>query len=227
MTYERWVHVNPIKVKTLPSTARASAARAWRAYERWLHVNPIKGKTLTSFFGFMIGDYITQKKIEGQKEWDMKRTAIMGSFGLLWHGPSSHYFYGWLDRFMPGKCVRSVAAKTVFDQSFWNPTVKVIFFSYLSVAEFKGWDELCVKMNEGFMPAVLGSWVFWTPAHLVNFRFVPNDQRVLYINSLQILFNCFLSYLGNNDLKLHIKLPDVGVPGLLTNCGHDTLALLE
>ena len=37
----------------------------------------------------------------------------------------------------------------------------------------------------------------WVPAHTVNFAFIPPSQRLLYINSIQIGYNIFLSFLGN------------------------------
>ena len=44
-----------------------------------------------------------------------------------------------------------------------------------------------------------GSWAYWVPAHFVNFRFIPGEQRLLYINCMQIMYNIFLSFLGNRD----------------------------
>ena len=38
------------------------------------------------------------------------------------------------------------------------------------------------------------------PAHTINFRFVPSSQRLLYINSIQIGYNVFLSFLGNKSV---------------------------
>ena len=33
----------------------------------------------------------------------------------------------------------------------------------------------------------------------MNFRFIPGEQRLLYINCMQIMYNIFLSFLGNRD----------------------------
>ena len=46
---------------------------------------------------------------------------------------------------------------------------------------------------------VTGSWKVWPLAHAINFRFIPSSQRVLYINSIQIGYNCFLSIISNRD----------------------------
>ena len=44
---------------------------------------------------------------------------------------------------------------------------------------------------------VFGSWKVWPLAHAINFRFIPSSQRVLYINTIQIGYNCFLSLISN------------------------------
>ena len=46
---------------------------------------------------------------------------------------------------------------------------------------------------------VTGSWKVWPLAHTINFRFIPSSQRVLYINSIQIGYNCFLSLISNRS----------------------------
>jgi protein Mpv17 len=42
------------------------------------------------------------------------------------------------------------------------------------------------------------SWKVWPVAHAINFRFIPTEQRLLYINSIQICYNVFLSVLGSS-----------------------------
>ena len=49
------------------------------------------------------------------------------------------------------------------------------------------------------LPQVTGSWKVWPIAHTINFRFIPSSQRVLYINSIQIGYNCFLSVISSRD----------------------------
>ena len=54
-----------------------------------------------------------------------------------------------------------------------------------------------------FLPwlLVFGSWAVWVPAHTVNFAFIPPAQRLLYINTIQIFYNIFLSFLGNKKVE--------------------------
>eukprot|EP00624_Nannochloropsis_granulata_P002109 evm.model.NODE_20471_length_5849_cov_24.975893.2 len=75
-----------------------------------------------------------------------------------------------------------------------------MFFSYLGVAEGKSFADIQAKIKNDLTTAVVGSWTVWIPAHFVNFRFVPSSQRLLYINSIQIGYNIFLSFLGNKKV---------------------------
>jgi len=56
------------------------------------------------------------------------------------------------------------------------------------------------KISADLKTAVMGSWAVWIPAHTVNFAFVPPSQRLLYINTIQIGYNVFLSFLGNKKV---------------------------
>jgi len=53
--------------------------------------------------------------------------------------------------------------------------------------------------------AVMGSWAVWVPAHTINFAFVPPHQRLLYINTIQIGYNVFLSFLGNKAVDAPVE----------------------
>ena len=97
--------------------------------------------------------------------------------------------------------MRAVASKVAIDQLIWNPIFGIMFFSYLGLAEGKTFGQINEKIRKDLKTAVVGSWMVWIPAHTVNFRFVPTQQRLLYINSVQIGYNVFLSFIGNRAVE--------------------------
>ena len=162
---------------------------------------PTLPQACTSFVGFTLGDVLAQNFVEpSDAPYDYMRTARLASFGLLVHGTSGHFFYKFLDGRFTGTAMKTVATKVAVDQTVWNPVFGVMFFSYLNLVEGKSLGDLTAKMKENLPTAVMGSWVVWVPAHFVNFRFVPPQQRLLYINTIQIFYNIFLSVLGNNQV---------------------------
>jgi len=100
---------------------------------------------------------------------------------------------------IPGTAMKTVATKVGIDQLIWNPIFGLTFFSYLGLAEGKSFADISKKIQADLKTAVMGSWTVWIPAHFINFRFIPSSQRLLYINSIQIGYNIFLSFLGNKS----------------------------
>jgi len=170
---------------------------AWAAYNRALESSPVLTKACTSLVGFTVGDVLTQCFVMPEPKYDVMRTVRLGSFGFLIHGTTGHYFYSFLDSQIPGTAMRTVATKVAIDQLVWNPIFGCMFFTYLGLAEGKSFAQIGDKIKSDLKTAVMGSWVVWIPAHIINFRFIPTEQRLLYINSIQIGYNVFLSIIGN------------------------------
>lgn len=170
----------------------------WARYNKLLDAQPLLTKALTSLTGFTLGDILAQNFVEGSdKPYDIMRTVRLGSFGFLIHGTTGHYFYGFLDGKLPGTAPITVATKVAIDQTMWNPIFGCMFFGYLNLMEGKTLDDYVNKLKADLKTAVMGSWAVWVPAHTINFAFIPPSQRLLYINSIQIGYNVFLSFLGN------------------------------
>lgn len=177
-------------------------AGLWARYNALLDAQPLLTKALTSLTGFTVGDILAQSFIEqSDKPYDVMRTIRLGSFGFLLHGTTGHYFYGFLDSRLPGTKPITVATKVAIDQTIWNPIFGLMFFGYLNFMEGKNFETYKNKIKADLKTAVMGSWAVWIPAHTINFAFVPPSQRLLYINSIQIGYNVFLSFLGNKKVE--------------------------
>lgn len=172
--------------------------KIWAGYNTQLDRYPIMTKAMTSLIGFFLGDVLAQKFL-GEKDADINwaRVARMASFGFLIHGPTGHYFYSALDRLIVGTSPLKVASKVVVDQVFWAPIFTALFFSYLGFAEGKSVDDVVTKIKNDTWTGVTTSWKFWPLAHTINFAFIPTQQRLLYVNTLQVGYNVILSILGN------------------------------
>lgn len=173
----------------------------WARYNKLLDAQPLLTKALTSLTGFTLGDILAQNFVEASDQpYDIMRTLRLGSFGFLIHGTTGHYFYGFLDSKLPGTAPLTVISKVAIDQTIWNPIFGLMFFGYLNFAEGKSWTDYTNKLQQDLKTAVMGSWAVWVPAHTVNFAFIPPSQRLLYINTIQIGYNVFLSFLGNKKV---------------------------
>lgn len=165
----------------------------WADYQKALDSKPLLTKACTSLIGFGLSDVLTQIFIE-KIPLNYNRLIKMASFGFLIHGTTGHYFYQFLDKLLSGTAPYIVASKVAIDQICWAPIFMVMFFSYMCL--FDG-TPLLPKIKQDVKVAVTGSWMTWVPAHTINFAFIPPSQRLLYINSIQIFFNMFMSVVGN------------------------------
>jgi protein Mpv17 len=136
--------------------------------------------------------------------WDLARTGRIGLFGLLFYGPASGYWYGFLDSYVlpdqPTSAV-AVAIKTGADQLIWAPVLITALFSWdLAWSEEQDISNLPNKLRQDLLSTLLVNWTFWPAFHLVNFRFVSPIDRVLYINVVQVFFNVFLCWQAAKQL---------------------------
>ena len=80
---------------------------------------------------------------------------------------------------------RAVLSKMLIDQLLWTPFSLVVFYSYLKTAEGER-HRIGETLRDKFVPTLLAGYAFWPLAHIINFRFIPGSQRVLYINCVQV-----------------------------------------
>ena len=126
----------------------------------------------------------------------MKRFLTLSAFGFLYHGPSGHFFYNWLDGKIPGVGARDVALKVGIDQVFWCPIFMSVFFTYLGLVNGDSFSTIGKKIQTDLLSACQGSWKVWPLVHSVNFAFISNKHRLVFINGVQVAFNMFLSLIG-------------------------------
>ncbi|CAM9324690.1 unnamed protein product [Ectocarpus sp. 13 AM-2016] len=171
----------------------------WAAYMSLLASQPLLTKSLTSMTGFALGDLLAQKFIDKKEELDLPRLLKLASFGALIHGSSGHFFYNFLDSKIPGTAALTVAKKVFIDQVLWNPIFGCMFFGYMGAVDGMGPSGISEKIKNNLWTSVKGSWTVWPVAHAINFRLIPTSQRLLYINTIQIFYNCFLSVIAQRE----------------------------
>ena len=126
----------------------------------------------------------------------MKRFITMSVFGFIYHGPSGHFFYNFLDKQIDGKEAKHIVAKVAIDQILWCPIFMTVFFTYLGLVNGDSFQVIADKIKKDLLSACQGSWKVWPIVHAVNFKFVSTKHRLIFINTVQVAFNMFLSLIG-------------------------------
>ncbi|KAK9819868.1 hypothetical protein WJX72_003457 [[Myrmecia] bisecta] len=177
----------------------------WALYNRALDTSPILTKSFTSFSGFIIGDTLAQVYAgagrAGGEKFDYGRTARFAVFGFCIHAPCCHYFYRALDKVvfpLAPKSPQAVLAKIAIDQLMWTPVATVLFYASLKTMEGEA-HKIKETLQEKFVKTLLAGYALWPIAHAINFRFIPNKQRVLYINVVQVCWNIILCRIASSS----------------------------
>lgn len=179
-----------------PTVTRGGAIPGLDAYSEALDKSPITTKAFTSLIGWFIGDLLAQVLIAGGPV-DYKRLISFSLFGFIYHGPSGHFFYNWLDKKIQGTDAVPVFTKVAIDQLIWCPIFMSVFFTYLGLVNGDSMSAIGQKIKNDLLSACQGSWKVWPLVHIINFKFVPNKWRIPYINAVQLAFNMFLSLIGS------------------------------
>lgn len=137
-------------------------------------------------------------------DWDKRRTTHMALAGFV-IGPFAHYWYVFLDRLLPGRTARTMVKKVLLDQLVCSPAYLMLLMVSLGVLEGQTLSQLKTEIKNKGAVLYLGEWVVWPPAQVVNFYFLPLKYRVVYDNSICLLYDIFWSYvwydMDNYDSK--------------------------
>lgn len=142
------------------------------------------------------GDLIEQhyEILMGKKDHlNITRTFHMCIAGMS-TGATSHYWYIFLDKWLPNKCFKTVMKKVLYDQILFSPVCLTVYFGTLgllrglSVETFK--EELLHKGSTIYK----AEWIIWPPAQMLNFYVLPTRFRVVFDNFISLGFDIYSPY---------------------------------
>ncbi|XP_024516284.1 protein SYM1 isoform X5 [Selaginella moellendorffii] len=142
-----------------------------------------------------------------------KRVGISSMFGVGFVGPVGHFWYEGLEHLVHNKLrlrpksLRFLATKLAADALIFGPIHLVAFFTYSGLAAGKSWEVVRQELGRDFIPAFLTEGAVWPVVQVVNFRFVPVQHQLLYVNFFCLLDSAFLSWFKHqNDAPWKRKL---------------------
>lgn len=190
---------------TLLKTVQPRMQKGTEQFRRFVLIAFSKRYLLVTNIGLCVtlsafGDTIQQsvKRARGlAKHHDFVRTKNMATAAVSM-GIICHYWYLWLDRFLPGFSLRIVMKKVVCDQVFLSPVMWVTYFAVLGLLEQSGYARFYERLTDKGGKLYLAEWIVWPPAQVFNFYFLSTKFRVLYDNIISLGFDWYSSYLLND-----------------------------
>ncbi|KAL6756627.1 hypothetical protein V8C86DRAFT_2644125 [Haematococcus lacustris] len=175
-----------------------------------LRMHPVARAALTSGSLMAVADIACQRLTCSPSQpfrCDWRRVARFGLVGATLHGPFFYWGLAALDkRFGAATTILTAVKKTATGQVTLFPTYLAGFFLYMGLLEGRSLADAAARLSDRFLPTYSSGSAFWPLVNLVNFRFVPPPQRLLYLNACGLLWNAFLRYYSQHPSSTQLRL---------------------
>ncbi|XP_022874756.1 uncharacterized protein LOC111393457 [Olea europaea var. sylvestris] len=191
---------------TLYEILRYAPQHNWSAYEEALKANPVLAKMVISGVVYAVGDWIAQC-YEGKPlfEFDRARAFRSGLVGFTLHGSLSHYYYQFCEALFPFDDWWVVPVKVAFDQTAWAAVWNSIYFTVLGVLRLESPVNIFKELTATFWPMLTAGWKLWPFAHLVTYGVIPVEQRLLWVDCVELIWVTILSTYSNEKSEARIS----------------------
>ena len=192
-----------------PLALESPPSSLWKRYNSALDRNPVLVKSITAFFILGSGDLCAQTfeaclGTGGMDDTDIiridwpraSRFAAFGLFGAPW----SHYYFHYLDHFLPPTdkpFTRTTLVKVCIDQGIQAPILLALMISILSLLKGEGFSGVRLDISQNYWNSLLANWKLWIPASFANLAFVAPRFRVLFVNVVFFVWTIILSMIIN------------------------------
>lgn len=188
---------------TVWETLRNVPSSNWEHYERLLDTDPILAKACISGFVYFLGD-LTAQTYEGRGLGDYDRLRMLRSAtcGFIAHGPLSHAYYIWIDGLASsigleqGRWTTTIA-KVAFDQTAWSLFWNSTYYALLGAMKLESPASIVRTVRDTWWPCLSAGWKLWPAAHLLTYSVIPQEHRLLWVDTVEIVWVTLLSYMAS------------------------------
>lgn len=140
------------------------------------------------------GDILAQRFSDAKKSFDYQRFTSMIIYGFLISGGIGHLWFRGLDVYFGKSMNFSNSIKKVCADQFILAPPEIAFF--LSWSYYSGdQKESLWSLLKNTMPSLLvENYAIWIPGQFINFYYVPEQHRVLFMCFICVFWFAILSY---------------------------------
>ncbi|XP_001366379.1 peroxisomal membrane protein 2 [Monodelphis domestica] len=182
--------------------ARSLPQRVLKQYLLLLRLYPVLTKSVTSGILSAFGNFLSQiiKSVQKKGRWsqnlDPRGPLRYAIFGFFFSGPLSHFFYLYLDHWIPAAVPFSGVRRLLLDRLVFAPAFLLLFFFCMNLLEGKNLAAFSAKVKTGYWTALQMNWKIWTPVQFININYIPLQFRVLFGNMVALFWYTYLASLG-------------------------------
>lgn len=175
----------------------------FKLYQKLLNKYPVGSQAVQAGLLMAFGDQLAQNIVERRKveNLDFVRTSQFACIGFFVGGPATRTWYGILDKYIGSKGGTVVVKKVLCDQLLFAPTFLAILLVSIGALQGNDVDSLKLKLRNDYLEILTNNYKLWPMVQLVNFNFVPLQYQVLVVQSVALLWNTYISYRTNLEIK--------------------------
>lgn len=176
----------------------------WASYENSLSEKPISTKTIINIVIYLLGDWLSQTLFCGKNilDFDAGRTLKNGFIGMCF-GPAVHEYYEFSDYILPVEGVTfgltNRAFKILMDQTIYLSIKCSIYILAIGVLSGDSVEDSSENVKNRIKPIMFTAWKFWPLVHCVTYGLIPARHRILWVNSVDLVWNAILASKARAD----------------------------
>ena len=176
----------------------------WASYENSLSEKPISTKTIINIVIYLLGDWLSQTIFLKKNilDFDAGRTLKNGFVGMCF-GPAVHEYYEFSDYILPVDGVTigitNRAFKILMDQTIYLSIKCSIYIMAIGVLNGVTVQDSTENVKNRIKPIMFTAWKFWPLVHCVTYGLIPARHRILWVNSVDLVWNAILASKARDD----------------------------
>lgn len=118
---------------------------------------------------------------------------------LAWGGlivaPSLYAWVRLATIMFPKPGLRTAMSKALIEQISYTPFAMTCFYFGMTLFEGRGAKEAMSEVQAKFLPTYKVALSVWPAVAFINFGFVPERNRVIFISCCSLIWTTFLAYM--------------------------------
>ncbi len=190
----------------------------WASYENSLSEKPVATKTIINIVIYLLGDWLSQTLFQQKDilDFDAARTLKNGLVGMCF-GPAVHEYYEFSDWILPVDGltlgITNRAFKILMDQTIYLSVKCSIYIIAVGILNGETVENGTENVKNRLKPIMFTAWKFWPLVHCVTYGLIPARHRILWVNSVDLVWNAILASKarGDDDVKGEKESPGGGI----------------
>lgn len=177
-------------------------------YKNLLASRPILTNVVTTGFLFGAGDVLAQNMenkpqmakdtgnnlVDAPPFLDFVRLSRAVIYGSVVFAPLGDRWYRVLNKVnVSSSKIINTCACVALDQLVFAPFIGIpLYYSAMTAMEGGRKEDIRLKLLVNWWSTLTANWTVWPAVQTLNFAFIPVQLRLLVVNSISIVWNCYL-----------------------------------